>query len=781
MKKLFKKLLRDIRRSLGQFCAITIVSAIGVMLLTGMAVVHLGLSSSTNEYYKQSNLADLSAYFLGIDDAGINKIKDIAGVKDAYGRLFLKAENTNNKSSFFVHTVSSDEKINIPVLNKGYIPKTNDECMIDYSYAKENNLSLGDQLKVSINQKNYTFTISGIFNTAEYVYLIEDPTKSLIPDHKIFGLLYVNKSLIKSPVDSNSYNEVLVTLDKSADESLVGKKIESETTNYGFGHITLKKNQLSYSQLQSDIDTADSMSKLFPYIFFLVAAVIIFISMSRTVQSERSQIGVMKALGISSRSITFHYMSYSMASGLIGGLLGNLLGILILPGLMFDTYKMLYTFPHITLTGFWWYIVISVLVVLLFGIAATLFSAARTLKEMPAQCMRPVPPKKVHKTWLEKRTRLWNRISYKNKLIFRNIFLNKWRVVLSSIGVIGCVGLLLCGFGLKEATKAFIDIQFNVIQKFDSMVLISTPVKYEEPVPFTNSNIAVADKMSAIKVTVTARKKISSTLYVLPENNKSIQLFDSNDKNLVLSKEGIVVPYKLALENNIKIGDTVSIKLESVLYGNRNIDVKIASICVQYVSQDFYTSYEYLQKFNIDSYINGYYVTIKDPAHATDTNAYLASVKNVKSIAIKAQLKDQLASVYKIMNTMVYILIVMSGCLALAVIFNISSINIFERRRDIATLKVLGYHKKEINSLVHVENLIITAFGCVIGIFFGAVIYKQVLIVTVSEDIYLPYKITFNMVFLSILLAFAFTVFTNFMLRGKTNKIDMVESLKSVE
>ncbi len=781
MKKLFKKLFRDIKKSIGQFCAITIVSAIGVMLLTGMAMVHLSLSNTTEEYYKKSNIADFSAYYLGIDDAGIAKIKQTEGVKDAYGRLSLKAENTGSGSGFFMHTVSSDQDINIPQLKKGHLPGTDNECMIDEAYASENKLDIGDKINARINEKKLEFTVCGVFNTAEYIYLVEDPGKSLVPNHKTFGLLYVNKSLIKTLTSAAAYNEALVTLKEGADGSAVSKKIESATKDYGFGHITMKKDQLSYAQLDKDIITTDSMSKLFPYIFFLVAAVIIFISMSRTAQNERNQIGIIKALGISSKSVAFHYMSYSIISGLVGGLIGNILGILILPRIMFGTYEMLYTFPQISYSGYWYYVIVSVAVVLLFGIAASLISVRKILREVPAQCMRPVPPKKVHKTWIEKRESLWKRISYKNKLILRNIFLNKLRVILSSIGVIGCVGLLICGFGLKEVTESFIDVQFNKIQKFDAMALTSAPVPYKDPVPFADSNIKAADKVSTINIAVTARKKISSLLYVLDKKNQSVQLSDNKGNNITLPDDGIVFPYKLAQQNGIHVGDTVSIKLESTLYGNKNIDVRVSAIDELYVSQDFYTSYEYLEKLNIDPFINGYYVTIKDQARMDDTTAYLEKAGNVKSVTVKSELKKQIDSLSQTTNTTVYILIVMSACLALAVIFNISSINIFERRRDIATLKVLGYHKNEINSLVHMENIIITAFGCLVGVFFGAAIYKYVLIASESKDMYFPYRISASMVIISIVLAFIFTFLANFMLKGKINKIDMVESLKSVE
>jgi putative ABC transport system permease protein len=781
MNKLFLKLFRDIRKSLGLFLAITAVSAIGVALLTGFSVTHSSLKNMTDSYYRQGNLADLTAYYLKIDDAGINQIKNISGVTGAYGRITIKASAANGKSDFLIHSVSPDEKIDIPLLTGGNLPQGDSECMVDSAWAKANKVSVGNQISAVINGQTYNLTVSGIFNTAEYVYLVEDPAKDPEPDHATYGLLYVDKSMISTLTGSFTYTEALVMLAPNADTGNIKTEIANLTAGYGFGHITTQKDQPSYSQLQSDIDTVKAISDSFPYIFFLVAAVIIFISMSRTIQTERGQIGIMKALGIKTPVIMMHYLSYAVLCGLVGGILGNLLGVFLIPQFMLGTYAKLYTFPAIVISGFWLYVTISTIVVVLFGIIASILSTRNVLREMPAQCMRPLAPKKIQKIWFEKHQKVWSRISYKNKLILRNIFLNKQRAVLSSIGIIGCVGVLMCGFGLKESINTLITNQFSKMQKFDYMVLLTKPVSYDAPAPFDNSNIARTDKLSLIPVTMILDKDFSTELYVLPQNNVSIQLFSNNGAVMSLPADGVLLPYKLSQQYHIKAGDTVAVRLESPLYNNATVKVKVAGIDVLYLSQDLYMSDEYLQTMGVTPYVNGYYIGVNNNNLNGDTISYLNSVPNVRSVVSSDTLRKSMASATGTMNTLFILMIIMSAALALAVIYNISSINIFERRRDIATLKVLGYYKNEINSLVSIENLVITAFGCIFGVLFGAVIYKYLLIITVSADMYLPYKISFSMVALSIVFTFAFTLITNFLLRGKINSIDMVESLKGVE
>jgi putative ABC transport system permease protein len=284
-----------------------------------------------------------------------------------------------------------------------------------------------------------------------------------------------------------------------------------------------------------------------------------------------------------------------------------------------------------------------------------------------------------------------------------------------------------------------------------------------------------------VPATIRLSRDVSTELNMLPAGNESIKLSDIDGNPLALPTDGILFPYKLARQYNIKPGDTVEVKLESSLYKNITVRVRVAAIDVMYLSQDLYTSAEYLQKLGISPYVNGYYIHESAGSAQAFSADHISKAQNIKSVVSQANLKDSMQSMMGMMDTFFLVMIIMSAALALAVIFNISSINIFERRRDIATLKVLGYHKGEINSLIHVENLIITAFGSLFGLTFGAVVYKYLLQIIVSQDMFFPYKITFGMAGLSVLLAFVFTLFANWTLRGKTRRIDMVESLKSVE
>lgn len=782
MKKLFSKLLVDIKKSLGQYLAIIIISMIGVMLLSGMNVVHLSLSNTVDKYYDDCNLADITVnYNVGIDDDGIKELSKIKDVKEIEGRLRMSAQSAEDDSSFLLQTISEDTDINKVILEEGRLPKKDNECVLNTAYVTENKLSVGDTIKVEVNDKDYKFKITGTFMAAEYAYLVENSAESMIPDFKNYGLLYVTESLIEKFVGADIYNQIIIDTKDGADCDEIIEKIKDKSDDYYFSQAILKSEQASYSKLDSDIVSARSMSQIIPYIFFLVAAAIIFITVSRKVQSERTQIGIMKALGISKIAIMLHYCSYAISSCLIGSVLGNIIGLILLPSMQFKNYSTLYILPELKLYGYANYVIISIIVVLIFGIGASYLSVRKTLKEVPAQCLRTAPPKKVHKILLERIPFIWNHFSHRGKLIARNIFLNKKRVLLSSFGIIGCVGLLLCGLGLKEVTEQFIYSQFEEIQRYDAMAIVNTPQEWNDDSPYENKGIKTMDNVSSIPIIMESADDYKTTLYVMDEDNKSIQLFDTNKAKIDYPKTGAVVPYKLSRDYGIKEGDTIKVTLESDLYDYKTLKMKVVAISELYVSQDIYVSHEYMKSLDVDLDAIGYYITFKDADDSDKVIDYINDKDITAALSIKKELREQFDVLYQSTKTTVYLLVIMSACLALTVIFNISSINIFERRRDIATLKVLGYHKKEINSLIDVENFVITLWGSVWGIIFGILIFKEILISSESQAMYYPFQISPTMVIISVAITFIFTLLANFMLRPKIKKIDMVESLKSVE
>jgi putative ABC transport system permease protein len=782
MKILLRKLFIDIKKTWVQYMAITLISMIGVMLLSGMSVVYLTLSNTVNNFYDECNLADITvAYYGGIDEKGVNNIKSLDGVSSAEGRIKLTAESNDDDSSFLVKSISNSTKIDKVIIQNGRMPKDDTECLVNTRYAQENKLSIGDKINVKINDSDYKLSISGTCMDAEYAYLVKNSAESMIPDFKNYGLLFIHDSMIKKIAGGTFYNEVVVKATPNSNCNNIINDIKNTNKDFHFSSAKLRKDQQSFVKLDSDISTARSMAKIFPYIFFLVAAAIIFITMSRTVQNEIGQIGIMKALGISNFRILSQYFAYSISSCLVGGIVGNVLGIIFLPMIQFKNYTLLYMIPELKLYGYLNYVICSIAVVLLFGIIASYLSARKALKSVPAQCIRNMQTKKARKIWLEKRKFVWNHLSHKSKLICRNIFFNKRRALLSSLGIIGCVGLLLCGFGLKDSTERFIQMNFDKIQKYDAMVAVNRQIMWNDETKLKEKDIRTCDKVSIIPVMLNSVEDYSTSLYVLDKDNQSIQLYDTSGNKISLPEEGAIIPYKLVRDYGLKVGDIITLTLQSDAYDFKKLKIKVAGISELYVSQDIYISEDYFESLDTKPSITGYYITFNDNADSDSIIKQLKDEDITASVSVKSKLKAQFDTLYQSTKTTVYLLIIMSACLALMVIFNISAINIYERSRDLATLKVLGYHKKELNSLIYVENIAITVWGIFWGVIFGILIYKQILLSSESISMYYPFRITASMVLFSVVLTFIFTAIANFLLKPKINSIDMVESLKSVE
>lgn len=524
------------------------------------------------------------------------------------------------------------------------------------------------------------------------------------------------------------------------------------------------------------------MTLVLPNVFFLVAAIIIFISMSRNVELQRGQIAIMKAIGKSNAAIMMHYLSFSIICGIVGSIIGSLLGVLLLPQALYSSYKMVYTLPSIKPSGYGVSVLSATSLAILFGIVATLFSCYKTMKEVPAQAMRPKPPKKIKEIWFEKNEKLWARFSYSKKLILRNIFVNKKRAILSSVWIIGSVGLIIASLTFNDDINLMLKEQYQNIFKYDVSATLNTPVLYKDPLNFNDSNIKGIYKQAAIPISYNNGKKDTTiNLYALDKNNEAIALFGKSGKQLTLPNDGVIISEKFADTNHIKVGDFIGMKLIPYMQASKTIKTQVKGIAVMYLSQDIYTSFGYLDTLNVIAPVETVYLTVKDADSVNNTISILKSDNRVKVASSKSEIADKVNSSMQVMNTFIVVMILASAILALTVVFNISSINIFERHRDIATLKVLGYYPKEVNSLVFTENLFITGFGSIFGIGFGVILFYALSQTMVPDSMMVPIIIKPLSVVIAISLGFGFTVIANQMLRRKIKKIDMVESLKSVE
>jgi len=769
---LLRKMLRDIRHNAGQYVAITIVIMIGVACYVGMMSVSGSVSHSIDHFYSTQNLADLWVRLPYVEESSLAQIRDLPGVASADARI--ATTGTSGAHTFTIHAITSPPPGTVPAMDTGHLPQSGTDCIVDRGYARANHLGIGAVISVRIGEANYHLSVVGIFNSPEYLYLAQDITSQ--PDHLTYGALFVATNLLPTSAD----NEIVVRAQPRANLAQVRSQISQIALPGGDGILLDRTQLLSWAMLNQDITQYGQIGAVFPILFFVVAAAVISISMSKNVETQRNHIGTMKALGISGGLITFHFLSYTLMTCLIGCLLGVLAGLLgVMPGIqrIFTAY---YTMPATQASGFGVNIVVATGLAFAFAIVATALSVRRPLRESPAATMRPKPPRTTHGILLE-RTLWWSRLSYGSKIVWRNLFYNKARALASSVGIIGCVALLLASFSFLDSIGNVLGPRFDAMNQYDIAVTPASPVPVGTTLPLVDADIVSVTPQASAPASFSVHGQIVSTnLTALEADSNAIALFDSKGSRLSFPSDGVIIPQLFSQHYGLAISDTITVTVAPPDATPTQVSLHVVAIAVEYLQQDIYTSFDYLAACDLILPASTFYLSVRD-ATAPSVTAALSTNQAVSQAITKADLAHAWSSEMSILNSMVWIMIAASAVLALAVVYNISAINIFERRRDIATLKVLGYHRGEINRLVDRENLIITGFGAILGIPVGIAMLWLIIRAVVSDTMMVPMVISPLSVLYAVALGFAFTVVANHLVRTKIRQINMVESLKSVE
>ncbi|GLC31762.1 FtsX-like permease family protein [Clostridium omnivorum] len=561
------------------------------------------------------------------------------------------------------------------------------------------------------------------------------------------------------------YQEVMI---KSSDIEAVRKTFEK---NDKFVNLISREENVSYVMLQNALDPIKTVSKIFPVIFFLVAAIITLISMTKSVESDRTQIAMMKAIGISKGKIRFSYILYCFIASLLGSIGFAYLGNLIIPKILLRTLTARFSLPKIGVPFYFQLAIVTLILSFIFSGTAALIAVQRVLRESPAQGMRPRQPKKSKTILIERFNFLWKRLSYSSKLILRNIFLGKVRIILSSVGIVGSMMLLITGLSLNSSVTKVIDtsvssIGYNLSVKYKDPIEDKTKLNFQYPVKTT-------ELTKSIKGTLKLSSDVDTTVQLVEENSSLINLYDNKDNRIGIKENSVIIPKSIADKYSLNIGDKLSFEANGEKYA-----MTISDISVQYIGKSIYVSYSNAKNIGFDTNSSSLLVSTDNAEKLSED---LSKDDTVRSVDTKDNIIKKSKETINMLNTLIFIIIAAAGVLAVTVIYNITSINIFERTRELATLMVLGYYKNESGKLVFIENLVLAAIGCLGGIPLGVILFKNIINIIATNDLALPKTINPIMVSAAVLLTFVFTMSANLLSKGKIKKIVMVEALKGVE
>lgn len=548
-----------------------------------------------------------------------------------------------------------------------------------------------------------------------------------------------------------------------------------------------RNTNVGYASFDNDSNIVNQVAAVFPIFFFAVAALVCMTTMTRMVEDERTQIGVLKALGYSEGAVMAKYLFYSGSAAVGGSVFGYVVGNLLFPKVIWIGYGMLYDFAELTYV---WDVrigIISIAAAVLCSMGATYFSCVAQFHSSPATLIRPKAPKSGKRILLERVGFIWKRLSFLRKVSVRNVFRYKKRFIMMIMGIGGCSALVVTALGLKDSFSDIVSAQYREIAVYDMTVTLgesadetkrqelgSEFVEYFDSYAFLNS--------STMDIESDSNKKSSNI--IIPENEEEFKkqynfLSYKGGDALTYPVQGeVILTRRLAKILGVKKGDTLTITDDDF----NTMTVTVAAVCKNYVFNYAFISKEtYLSATGHEPEYRTVYASLKDGKDAHQTVADLLSTDDVSSASVNADTESQFNNMISSINYVVILVIVLAAALAFVVLYNLTNINITERIREIATIKVLGFYSWETASYVFRENFILTGIGAILGLGLGKLLHMFIMECINIEAVYFESRITLTSYILSVVLTFVFAIVVNLFMYFKLNKINMAESLKSVE
>lgn len=551
-------------------------------------------------------------------------------------------------------------------------------------------------------------------------------------------------------------------------------------------YVLTRNTNIGYACYESDSNIVAAIANIFPVFFFLVAALICMTTMNRMVEEQRTQIGVLKALGYGNGTIMWKFLFYAGSAALTGAVIGCIGGTWLFPKVIWTGYSIMYSMGDIEYHFDVCLAVISIAAALLCSMGAAYFSCRYELYSVPANLIRPKAPKSGKRIFLEKVTFIWSRLKFLHKVSVRNIIRYKKRFFMMILGISGCTALLVTGFGIKDSVTNIADMQYDEVQIYDIGVTFSDAVGKEEEERLTEQTkelLAQTAYRYEESVDLDFAGRTKSIYLEVPENVNEIGTFldlhTPDGEEIAYPAVGeAVLTAKIAENMGIKAGDQVTLR-----DNNMNIlSVKVTALCENFVYNYIYINKEtYEEQIGTSPEYKSAYMIVNDGVDLHEAAAVISDIDNVLAVSVIQDMRDRIGAMMKSMNYIVVLIIICAGSLAFIVLYNLTNINITERIREIATIKVLGFYAKETADYVFRENLVLTGMGAVVGLVLGKwlhwfVMYHINIDMISFKTIVMPISYLW-----SLLLTFGFALLVNGLMYFKLEKINMAESLKSIE
>lgn len=832
MKKIVKLWFKNIKNSLSQFIAVIVIIFFGVAFLSGFLASNPNIKKSMNDYLKNADTWDIKVSSpLGYKNEDIEKIKKISGVKGVrYGReidLWVE-DREKNKAEARIFFYDADG-YNKTELIEGRMAKSDGECVVEIASPYGSKLKIGEEIKVKgrsekiykivgkVISPNFTsahgeVTQLGIGKAYLGVHLAESQRKHLVESLSVrekiikksngfgqYNILHVQIEKSRMSIFSEKYSDkvhrIKGRIEKIGEASL--RKVENNlgnsfNSNKISWNVSSLEDGIGISNFKTDIKKIESIAKVFPVFFFLVAFLVVTTTMTRMIDDHRKEMGILRCLGYSKGSIFTFYLTYGLFAGIIGIIAGIPVGFSLFPKFIIKAYASTYNLIS-EKTVFFWDIAVIVSVVAIIVIFITVTVVVRkTLHEIPARLLLQKTPEAGKRILLERIGFVWKRLKFSRKVTFRNIFRYKKRFIMTVFGVAGCMALLIAAFGLRDSIKNILDIQYKQISRYDVTAVTADGTwkkqnhdQYEDlPLHMKKANVTTktknyvdsGDDVLTLNV-VDSTKDIEK--YIVFKDGETKKRMQLDDKGIFLSK-------KIAEIFNVKKGDFIKLDI-----GNKEKQFKVSGIFEYYTGHQGFMTKKYYRKISGKTLANNSaFIKIKEKVYdglsinerRQATQNIVEDIKKIDGVSYVSSLDDIKESFSKSVNNINGIIAVLSICaglLTFIILYCMSNINVLERQKELSTIKVLGLYRQEIRGYIFREINIISAIGIIFGIPLGFWLHKFVIKKIENGGVMFVRNFSNTTYVYAILITVSFVILTNLVMARKINKIDMVSAMKA--
>ena len=838
---LWKDAFQAITHSLGRYIAIILLMGLGTFAFVGLKMTGPDMRATGSDFFAKHNLADVTVTSnYGINSTDRMTIRNLPEVKDASFGYFQDVKNKRNDDTLRVF--SQSDNVSSYELTNGRFPDNKNELALSYLLKKKYHLGQKITFEKPGILKNKTYKIVGFVKSSEFLDK-NQIGQTNIGDGHLTGIAVTTHNAFASPVyqvsrvtfkntanlspfsvayrnrvyhDQNKLQDALndnradkyqkyVTMYKTQYRQKAAEQMMKRGIPVSPGDIKVPKNKVKisypsytissreesqgYSSYRADSERVEVLANVFPVFLFAVAALVSLTTMMRFVEEERTNIGTLKALGYGNGAIAIKFLLYSTSAAVIGVALGASLGYTFLPNLIIKAYLATSTLG----TGYelnfaWGPLLVSLAIALISTTVVSMFTLHNTLREKPSALLLPKPPKNGSRILLERIPWIWNHMNFSAKVTARNIFRYKSRMLMTIFGVAGCTGLLVMGFGIRDSLQGIGNIQYSEVQKNDVIALKSSNVtkndqqKLDDLFKEKDIKNTNAIQYQQLKKHINSTGSTENVMLIAPNSTKdfrkSINLRErQSKKKLDLPNNGVVISEKLANILHAKKGSTISLTNSH----GKVYRFKVSGICEMYLGHYIFMNQKEYRKTIGNYHVNAYLVTMRKRSLINKVSRQLVKTAAIETVVSSSTNKKLLGSFTGSLNEVIFILILISGMLAIVVIYNLTNINVAERIREISTIKVLGFYNNETTMYIYRETIILSIIGIIVGFGFGWWLHHFI-ITSLPPDIAMfdPNMYPLNSVS-SALIPAVITAALAIVVHHKIKSINMLDALSSID